>query len=123
MSRVTGFEMKLLQAPIVVTAGGLNSSWIDLLDYVLGPRPVKFVWAVGVGTTAGTASGLIQQASTTAGSDAATLASFSNVTSAGGSQEIHGVPTKRYVRLVSDAQTGKDMIITAFAIGDPRYTP
>jgi len=122
-ARPSAFEMKVLLAPTNVTAGGVTGSFVDLQDFLMGPRNIKCVWSVGAGTTAGTASGLIQQASTTAGTDATTLVTFSNVTSAGGSEEAHAVPTKRYVRFVGDAQTAKDMNQFCAVFGDARFKP
>lgn len=117
-------EMKVLLAPQSVTAAGVTGSYVDLQGFTNpGGRNIKFIWLVGVGTTAGTAGGSVQSASDTSGTGLATVASFTTLTSAGGSEEIHGVTNHRYVRFVGDIQTGKDMIVTCIGVGEARYRP
>ncbi len=117
-------EIKVLQVPIVTTAGGLTGAYVDLQDFIL-QRNVKAVWMVGIGTTAGTASGSVQTAEDTAGTGVATVATFTNVTSAGGSEEKHFAPKAghRYARFVGDVETNKDMILSCLLLGEVRYRP
>jgi hypothetical protein len=119
-------EMKVLLSPTRVTAAGINGSFVDLQGFVNpGGRNFKAIWLVGAGTTAGTASGLIQGASTTAGTDAATVCTFTGLTATGGSEEKHFTvgATQRYVRFVGDVQTAKDMLLSCVILGEARYRP
>lgn len=117
-------EVKVLKVPAVTTAAGVTGDYVDLQGFTL-TRNIKAVWIVGVGTTAGTASGSIQTAEDTAGTGVATAVTFTNVTSAGGSQESHFAPkaNHRYARFVGDVETGKDMILSAFLVGEVRVRP
>lgn len=119
------YTVKELLKPRVTTAGGVTGSWVDLQGLINpGGREVKGVLAIGIGTTAGTAGGLIQSAENTAGTGAATVITFATATSAGGTQEGHGIvrAAHRYVRFVGTVQSGKDMIQAALLIGVKRDT-
>jgi hypothetical protein len=117
-------EVLALRAPASATAGGVTGAYVDMQGFTL-QRNIKAVWSVGAGTTAGTASGSIQTAEDTAGTGLATVATFTNVTAAGGTAETHFAPkaNHRYARFIGDVQTGKDMIIGAFLVGEVRVRP
>ena len=117
-------EAKALQAPAVSTAVGYTGSWVDCQGLIFDGS-FKVVLHVGVGTTAGTASASIQSASDTSGTGLATETTFTEITAAGGMEEKHFTPTanNRYMRLLRDVQTGKDMIMGAVLYGAARVKP
>lgn len=117
--------VKSLLDPQSTTAAGVTGSFVDTQDYFgHGHREVKFVLSVGAGTTAGTAGGSIQAADDTAGTNAATVVTFSTATSAGGTEEKHGVipAGQRYIRFLGNVQTGKDMVLASLMVANKRDT-
>lgn len=120
------YEVTQLLKPVVVTDGGVTGAWTSISGILnVGTREAKFVLEVGPGTTAGTAGGSIQSASDTAGTGAATVATFTNLTSAGGVNVQHGVirAAHSYVRFLGDVQTNKDMILAASMVAQARVSP
>lgn len=118
------YEHKVLLAPVESTAAGVTGQYVDLTGFVNpGGRAMKFVLMVGAGNTDGTASGVIQEASTTAGVGLATIGTFGTVSTASPISELHAVPTKRYVRFVGSVASGASMILAAQAVGVARVSP
>lgn len=118
MTFVQSLSATVLLAPQVATDAAFTGSYVDLQGLVVaGARNAMFLFNVGVGTTAGTATATIQSASTTAGADLDTIATFSTITSAGGLSTKFALPnTNRFVRIVGDIQTGKDMIVSGLMV-------
>jgi hypothetical protein len=117
-------ESKVLLLPTNVTDAGATGAFVDLQGFTNpGSRNMKAILLVGAGTTAGTAGGTVQAADDTSGTNAATVATFTTQTSAGGSEEKHFVTNQRYVRYLGSVQSGKDMNISVAILGEARYRP
>lgn len=117
-------EGVILLAPVEATDAGVSGEWTDLQGFVNpGGREMKFLLMCGAGSTDGEVSGVIQEASDTAGTDLAVSGTFGNVTTAAPSNELHAVVNQRYVRVVADVETGGGMIVCAYAFGTPRVLP
>jgi hypothetical protein len=124
MSYMAGVETKALKLPATVTGAGVTGSFIDLQGLVgVGNRNLKAVLLVGAGTTVGTAGGTVQAADDTAGTNAATVATFSTQTTIGGVDEQHFYTNQRYVRFLGSVQATKDMILGCIVQGEARYRP
>lgn len=117
-------EVLSLLDPVSATDAGVTGSWVDLQGYVNpGGRAIKFFLNVVAGDTAGTAGGTIQHADTTAGANAATIATFDTVTSAGGDAVAEAVAGKRYVRYLGTVATDADMTLSCGALVVERASP
>lgn len=117
-------EMKVLKAPAKTTALGYTGSYVDMQGLIT-ERNLKFIWMVAPGTTAGTVTGSVQSASDTAGTGLTTRVTFTGgLTATGGTEETHAnIGNHRYLRVLADVQTAKDMYIGCVVLGEARYRP
>ncbi len=117
-------EGKALKNPVIATAAGFTGGWVDCQGLIFDGT-MKAVLEAGASDTPGTCGGSIQSASTTAGANLATETTFTGLTSAGGIEESHFVPTanNRYIRILGSVQTGKTMYLAGQVYGAARVKP
>jgi hypothetical protein len=79
----------------------------------------------GIGTTAGTACGIIQTAEDTSGTGIATAKTLTGFTASGGTEEDHFVIAAghRYIRYRPTTKSGKNMYLSCIIIAPARFIP